>query len=162
MNLPLFSFAQSIGSLWQAVRQRLRQYTKPDTHSLTLKAALDLTRAKSELVLENALLPQQLIVLQRHVKYPPLTWRDRALFVLLASWLRAWKEALIIVQPDTVLRWHHELFRWIWRRKSKSQPKQGRPTLDVLFGQHRRGAGVRRGPHGDAGCQGAVGGVGVS
>jgi hypothetical protein len=49
VNLPLFSFAQSIGSLWQAVRQWLRQYTKPDTHSLILNAALDLTRPESQL-----------------------------------------------------------------------------------------------------------------
>jgi hypothetical protein len=39
--------------------------------------ALDLTRSKSELVLENALPRQQLIVLQRQVKRPSLTWRDR-------------------------------------------------------------------------------------
>jgi putative transposase len=129
VNLPRFSFAQSIGSLWQAVKQQLRQWIKPDAHSLALNAALDLTRSKSQLLLENALLCQQLIVLQRQVKRPPLTWRDRALFVLLASRLRAWREALIIVQPDTVLRWHRELFRWIWRRKSKSQPKQGRSPL---------------------------------
>ena len=45
---------------------------------------MDLTRSKSELVLENALLRQQLIVLQRHVKRPVLTWRDRVLLVLIA------------------------------------------------------------------------------
>ena len=91
--------------------------------------ATDLTRTKSELVLENALLRQQLIVLERQVKRPTLTWRDRALFVLLASKLRTWKEALVIVQPDTLLRWHRELFRRLWRRKSKPQQKRGRPPL---------------------------------
>jgi len=64
-------------------------------------------------VLEDALLRQQLVVLQRQTKRPALTWRDRALFVLLASKLRSWKEALMIVQPDTLLRWHRELFRRI-------------------------------------------------
>lgn len=54
-------------------------------------------------MLENALLRQQLIVLQRQVKRPTLAWRDRALFVLLASKLRSWKETLLIVQPDTLL-----------------------------------------------------------
>ena len=46
----------------------------------------------------NALLRQQLIMLQRQIKRPKLTWRDRALFVLLANTLRAWKQARIIVQ----------------------------------------------------------------
>lgn len=90
--------------LSQAVIQRLRQWTRPDNHTLVINAALDLTRSKSELVLENALLRQQLIVLQRQIKRPKLTWKDRSLIVLLSSKLRAWKQALIIVQPDTVLR----------------------------------------------------------
>ena len=68
-------------------------------------------------------------MLQRQTKRPKLTWRDRALFVLLASWLRTWKQALLIVQPDTLLRWHRELFRRIWRRKSRSKKKPGRPPL---------------------------------
>jgi hypothetical protein len=96
---------------------------------LVINAALDLTRSKSELVLENALLRQQLIVLQRQTKRPKLTWRDRSLIVLLSSKLRAWKDALIIVQPDTVLRWHRELFNRFWQRKSQPRQKQGRPPL---------------------------------
>lgn len=65
---------------------------------------LDLARPKSELVLESALLRQQLIVLQRPKKRPALTGRDRVLMVLLASKLRRRKETLIIVQPNTLLR----------------------------------------------------------
>ena len=129
MIFPLFFFAQSIDSLWQAANRWLRQRIKPDNHSLILNTALDLTRSKSELVLENALLRQQLIVLKRQTKRPILTWRDRALFVLLVSKLRTWKNALVIVQPDTVLRWHRELFRWVWKRRSRSKGKRGRPPL---------------------------------
>jgi putative transposase len=86
---------------------------------------LDLTRSKSELVFENVLLRQQLIVLQRQVKRPILTWRDRALFVLIASKLPGWKTALMIVQPDTLLRWHRDLFRRVWRRRSRRKGKKG-------------------------------------
>jgi putative transposase len=129
VNSPLFFFAQSIGSVWQAVNRWLRQRLKPDTHSLILNTALDITRSKSELVLENALLRQQLIVLKRRIKCPKLTWRDRTLFVLLSSKLRTWKNALVIVQPDTVLRWHRELFRRVWKRRSRSRGKPGRPPL---------------------------------
>ena len=129
MNLPLFFFAQSIGSLWQAVNRRFRQWTKPINDTPVLNAVLDLARSKPELVLENALLRQQLIVLKRQIKRPKLTWRDRALFVLLSSKLRTWKNALVIVQPDTVLRWHRELFRWVWKHRSRSKGKRGRPPL---------------------------------
>jgi putative transposase len=86
---------------------------------------LDLTRSKSELVFENVLLRQQLIVLQRQVKRPILTWRDRALFVLIANKLPGWKTALMIVQPDTLLRWHRDLFRRVWRRRSRRKGKKG-------------------------------------
>jgi len=64
---------------------------------------MDLTRTKSELLLENMLLRQPLIVLKRQAKRPALTWRDRTLFVLLASRLRTWKQTLVIVRPETVV-----------------------------------------------------------
>jgi ABC-type phosphate transport system auxiliary subunit len=75
-----------IQSLCHGAKQRLRQLTRPDNRndSLAVGMARDLARSKSELVLENAQLRQQLIVLQRQVKRRTLTWRDRALFVL--SW----------------------------------------------------------------------------
>jgi putative transposase len=129
MSFSLFSFGRkSIDSLCQAAKQRLRRWTKPDNHALVLNAALDLTRGKSELVLENMLLRQQLIVLKRQGKRPALSWRDRTLFVLLASKLPTWKQALVIVQPETVLRWHRDLFRWVWRRKSRPR-RRGKPPL---------------------------------
>ena len=124
-----FLFAQSIGSLWQAVKRRFRQWTKPINDTLVLSTVRAITHSKSELVLENALLRQQLIVLKRQTKRPNLSWRDRALVVLLASKLRSWKQALAIVQLDTVLRWHRDLFRWVWRHKSKPKKKPGGPPL---------------------------------
>ena len=77
MNFPPFSLARDhIHSLFQVVKQRLRQWTKPGNHALVLNGAMELTRSKPELVLENMLLRQQLIVLQRTAKRPALTWRD--------------------------------------------------------------------------------------
>ncbi len=58
---------QIVHSLSQAVKQRLRQWTKPDKHSLVLNTVLYLTLPKSGLVLENALLRQQLIVLAQQI-----------------------------------------------------------------------------------------------
>jgi putative transposase len=126
----LVPFAQRCtDSLWQAIKRSLRQLTKPDNYSLALNAAFDMTRSKSQLVLENALLRQQLSVLQQQIRRPKLSWRDRTLIVLLASKLRSWGQVLVIVQPDTVLRWHRDLFRRIWKRKTKSDKKPGRPPL---------------------------------
>jgi putative transposase len=105
MRFSPFSFMRkSIDSVCQSATQRLRQWTKPHNQDLVPNAAIDPTRSKQELVLENMLLRQQLIVLNWQVKRPALTWRDRTLFVLLASKLRSWKQALVIVQPETVLR----------------------------------------------------------
>ena len=120
MHFALVGFTKCWSdSLCHGVKQRLRQCVRPDSDSLAVGAALDLTRSKSELVLENALLRQQLIVLQRQVKRPALTWRDRALLILIASKLPRRRSALMIVQPDTLLRWHREMFRRLWKRKSR-------------------------------------------
>src|SRR5215469_7441355 len=92
------------------------RWTKPLTSSLPLQTLADLRRSKSELVVENALLREQLIILKRQVKRPACTNTDRLLLVLLARLVRTWQQALVIVQPDTLLRWHRELFRWYWKR----------------------------------------------
>jgi len=87
----------------QSLQHRLVAWTKPDTTSLLLATLTDLARSKSEMVAENALLRQQLIILRRQVKRPVCTKKDRMLLVLLASMVRTWKQALLIVQPETRL-----------------------------------------------------------
>ena len=130
MNLRFFSLIQQcMDALYQAANRRLRQWTKPDNHTLFPNVVSDLARSKAELVLENAFLRQQLITLQRQVKRLAPTSRDRVLLVLLAHKLPSWKQALMIVQPDTLLRWHRDLFRWFWKRKSRSRRNGGRPPL---------------------------------
>src|SRR5215472_16879467 len=99
---------------------RFARWTKPLRTSLPLSTLSDLGRSKSQLIAENALLRQQLIILRREVKRPPLTRTDRMLLVLLVRLVRTWQQALLIVQPDTLLRWHRELFRLVWKRKSKT------------------------------------------
>ncbi|MDP9373774.1 MAG: integrase core domain-containing protein [Chloroflexota bacterium] len=105
----------------QAFKRRLVAVTRPAAPTLIAGALADLTRSKPQLVAENALLRQQLLVLRRGVKRPRCTPADRAIFVLLAGRVRAWRQALLIVQPDTLLRWHRELFRTFWRRKSRAK-----------------------------------------
>ena len=92
-------------------------------------ALADLARSKPALVTENAFLRHQLAMLHRSVKRPRCTSADRALLVLLASRVRAWRSALLIVQPATLLRWHRHAFRWHWRRKSRAAAPAHRPPL---------------------------------
>src|SRR5215467_331786 len=99
---------------------RIVRWTTPLRTSLPLATLTDLGRSKSELLVENAILRQQLIILRREVKQPTYTKTDRVLLVLLARLVRTWHQALLIVQPDTRLRWHRELFRLYWKRKSKA------------------------------------------
>jgi hypothetical protein len=107
----------------------IQRLAKPTNQSWVLGTVADLTRGRSELVVENAFLRQQVIVLSRDKKRPPLTNQDRRLSVLLTRLLPSWKAALMIVQPDTLIRWHRELFRVVWRRKSKPDPKPHPATL---------------------------------
>src|SRR5205085_12069216 len=86
---------------------------------------------------------QQLIVLQRQVKRPALSWPDRLLLVLLASHVPNWKQALMLVQPETLLRWHRPGFRLFWKAKSarrSAQPRwseETRTSIIKLAAEHR-------------------------
>ena len=104
----------------QSLHHRYVTWTTPGPTSLLLGTLTDLSRSKSELVAENALLRQQLIILRRHAKRPACTRTDRMLLVLLARMVRTWKQALFIVQPETLLRWHRQGFKLLWKYKSKA------------------------------------------
>ena len=92
-----------VGPLVLGLRVRFLRWTRPLTSCLPLQTLADLGRSKAELVAENALLRQQLIILRRQVKRPACTKTDRLLLVLLARMLRTWKQAILIVQPETRL-----------------------------------------------------------
>ncbi len=110
------------------LESRFKQWTKPARSGQIVGTLADLNRSKPELIAENMFLRQQLLILQRQVDRPKLTQRDRQILVLLASRIRAWRHALLIVKPDTLLGWHRQGFKLIWRRKSRN--RQGRPPLD--------------------------------
>jgi hypothetical protein len=119
---------QPFARLGSDLVDHLRTWMKPNARKLMAGTFTDLTRSKQDLLVENALLRQQLIVLERQVKRPELSWRERAVIVILASRLVTWKDAMLVVKPETVLRWHRDLFRWVWRRKSQAAAKSGRTT----------------------------------
>jgi len=115
-----------------ALRQRLATCTRPSTASVAVATLADLTRSKPELVAENALLRHQLVILQRREKRPAFTRLDRALLVLLASRVRTWRDALLLVQPETLLRWHRQGLRLFWTRKSARRHAEPRLSVETI------------------------------
>ena len=121
-----------IGLCLQSFHQRFVAWTKPDTTSLIAGMLIDQARNKSELVAEHAFFRKPLITLRRQVKRPTCTKTDRMLLVLLARMVRTWKQALFIVQPETLLRWHRQGFKLFWKytsRAASSQPKLSAETV---------------------------------
>ena len=132
-----------------ALQERVLRWLKPPTTSLALGTFADLTRGKAELLAENALLRQQLIILRRQVKRPVCRKTDRLLLVHLARMVRTWRQALFLVQPETLLRWHRELFRAFWKRKCRvhaRKPKLSPETIALIkeMAAHNRLWGAER------------------
>ena len=84
---------------------------------------------RGNIIAENLALRHQLGILQRSVKRPMLRQWDRILWVWLSRFWAGWRSALLIVQPDTVVRWHRQGFKLYWRWKSRKKP--GRPKTDA-------------------------------
>ena len=100
------------------------------TSIFTLAAALlrSVFLGRQALILENLALRQQLAVYKRMEKRPRLRPTDRAFWVWLSRLWGGWRAPLILVRPETVIRWHQQGFKLYWRRKSR--PKRiGRPTI---------------------------------
>jgi putative transposase len=93
-----------------------------------LTTLLSAFRSREALLAENLALRHQIEVLRRSSARPELRWRDRALWDVLSSIWPGWRDALYIVQPDTVVRWHRQGFRFYWRWKSRHR-RHGRPRI---------------------------------
>ena len=86
-------------------------------------------RARRALLLENLGLRQQLAVLARRRPQPRFWNGDRFLWIVLHRLWSGWRKALILVQPDTVVRWHRAGFRLYWKWISRASECGGRrPT----------------------------------
>ena len=93
----------------------------------------DLTRTHEELEAENAALRQQVIYLSRKGKVKSkLTTIDRIVLLLAAARTKTWRDAIFIVKPDTILRWHREGFRLLWRKKSRTDKRKPKISADVI------------------------------
>ncbi len=79
-------------------------------------------RSRRALLLENLLLRQQLAVVLRASPHPRLRRHDRVFWAVARRLCEDWRRHLVLVQPETVLRWHRQGWRLFWWWRS------GRPT----------------------------------
>ena len=108
-----------------------------------------LLRTKSALAAENLFLRKQLaLFLERQRR--PRRFSDQASRLTMAALalLFDWRQSIVVVQPDTLVRWHRKGFRLFWRWKSR---RKGRPpvpeeiqtlilqiaTYNITWGQQR-------------------------
>jgi hypothetical protein len=94
-------------------------------------------RTDRDLVLENVALRQQLALYKARYPRPSVADADRLFWIALSRWWPLWRDALTIVSPETVLRWHRRGFKAYWRRKSErgappSIPVETRETIRRL------------------------------
>ena len=88
-------------------------------------------RCRADLVAENLLLRQQLTVLTRPTarRRPRLRSRDKLFWVVIRALRRDWRQHLVLVRLDTVLRWHHRAWKLFWRWRSSG--RLGRPRVSA-------------------------------
>jgi hypothetical protein len=94
-----------------------------------LRSALALLRSREEQAIVELTLRQQLAVYAQKRPRPKLSPLDRAFWVALSRLWPRWKYHLVVVRPETVVRWHRDGFRKYWR--SISTPGPGRPPIST-------------------------------
>jgi hypothetical protein len=98
-----------------------------------------LFRSRRDLLLENLALRQQLSVFKRKRPQPRLALTDKMFWVVLRRLWSGWKWALILVQPETVMRWYRTGFKLYWTWLSRHLNRMGRTCVsrelrDLIFG----------------------------
>lgn len=87
-------------------------------------------RARRALVWECVALQHQLAVLKRRrtlrPRFRPI---DRLFWVFMSWWWPAWRDALKVIQPETVLRWRRHGIALIWKYRSRGRSRGGRPRI---------------------------------
>ena len=85
-------------------------------------------RNRRDLIFENFVLRQQLTVLKRRRSRPALNLFDRLFWVAMSRLRSQWKQAPIVVTPETVVRWHRAGFRMYWWLISCGQKTRRGPS----------------------------------
>jgi hypothetical protein len=87
-------------------------------------------RTRTALLLEGIALRHQIAVLERSGTRRPCFRRwDRLFWILFSRWWPQWRDSLIIVEPETVLRWRRNGWSALWRYRSRGRWRGGRPRV---------------------------------
>jgi hypothetical protein len=112
---------------------------------LAFGSLLRLFRNRRDLIFEKFVLRQQVTVLKRRRPRPALNLFDKLFWVAVSRLWSQWKQTIIVVTPETVVRWHRICFRMYWRLISRVRGLVGRrPTpkevlpLDETSAEGRR------------------------
>src|ERR1700681_2109977 len=101
-----------------------------DTDQQRVPVARSEPRSLVALLLESLALCHQIAVLERSGTRRPCFRRiDRLLWILLSRWWSGWRESLMIVQPETVLRWRRNSWVALWSYRSSGRWRGGRPRV---------------------------------
>ncbi len=100
-----------------------------ETIILTILVCVLLLSRDRNLLLENLALRQQLAIMKQKNKRPKIRLRDRIFWVILSRVWKDWKSVLVVVKPETVIRWHRKGFKLFWAYKSRKKGDR-RPSLD--------------------------------
>ena len=98
--------------------------------SALFQTLLSLFKDRHHVTLEILALRQQLLVFKRLHPRPQLRPQDRLFWIWLSKFWSGWRQALIIVQPETVISWHQQGFRLFWTKLSRRK-RAGRPAVSA-------------------------------
>jgi hypothetical protein len=102
----------------------------PTPTSGAVPVARNEPRTRTALVLEAIAPRHQIAVLERSGTRRLCFRRiDQLFWILLSRWWSQWREILMIVQPETVLRWHRSGWLALWRYRSSGRWRGGRPRV---------------------------------
>jgi putative transposase len=93
-------------------------------------------KQRRELALENLALRQQLALFNRNQKRLQLRRTDRLFWAWISRFWERWRESLIVVKPNTVVRWHRKGFAlyWTWlsKRNCIGRPGTSREVRELI------------------------------
>src|SRR5437870_4980719 len=103
---------------------------------------------RRSLLLENLALRQQLAVLKRQHPRPKLGPLDKLFWVVVRGSWSQWKDALVLVLPETVVRWHRTGFKLYWTMLCRERKRVGgrrvsRQIRELIFQMSPRTSAFR-------------------